>query len=49
MRHFKHQSVLMTERYLPRLKTDPELLNEVFEAREHLIAGRLDNILAPNV
>lgn len=42
MRHFKHQSVLMTERYWPSI--DPDLLNELFEANNELIAERLDSI-----
>ena len=41
MRHFKHASILLTERYLP---TDPELLNDIFEASESLIAERLDSV-----
>jgi integrase len=41
MRHFKHASILMTEQYLP---TDPELLNDIFEASESLIAERLDSV-----
>jgi hypothetical protein len=39
MRHFKHVSVLMTERYMPN---DPELINDLIEASEELVAERLD-------
>lgn len=41
MRHFKHVSLQMTERYFP---DDPDLINEVIEASESLIAERLDSI-----
>jgi integrase len=41
MRHFKHQSVLMTERYIDY---DPDLLNEVFDAMQELLEERLDSI-----
>jgi integrase len=41
MRHFKHVSMQMTERYYPN---DPELLNDIYEAHEELIAERLDTI-----
>jgi len=41
MRHYKHQSVLMTERYLPN---DPELVAEIFEATEGIVAERLEAI-----
>ena len=41
MRHFKHVSIQMTERYFPN---DPELINEIYEAQEDLIAERLDVI-----
>jgi integrase len=42
MRHFKHVSIQMTERYFPN---DPELLNEIIEASEELIAERLTSVL----
>jgi integrase len=41
MRHFKHASVLMTERYLV---SDPELLSEIYEAVHSVIFENLDSI-----
>jgi hypothetical protein len=41
MRHFKHVSLQMTERYFP---DDPELIGEIIEASEALIAERLDTV-----
>jgi hypothetical protein len=41
MRHFKHVSIQMTERYFPN---DPELLNNLIESSEELIAERLDSV-----
>jgi hypothetical protein len=40
-RHYKHLSTLMTEAYLPN---DPELVSELIEASEELMAERLDSI-----
>lgn len=39
MRHFKHVSVLMTERYLSH---DPELLADIFEAHYTILSDRID-------
>lgn len=44
MRHFKHVSVLMTERYLPALGADPELLQEVFDETRLFVQERLDDV-----
>jgi hypothetical protein len=41
MRHFKHVSIQMTEKYFPN---DPELMNDLIEASEELIAERLDSV-----
>ena len=41
MRHFKHVSILMTERYLPN---DLDLIGEIIEASEALIAERLETV-----
>lgn len=41
MRHFKHVSIQMTERYFP---DDPELINDLIEASEELMAERLDSV-----
>ena len=41
MRHFKHVSIQMTERYFPN---DPELINEIIEASEELIAETLSRV-----
>lgn len=43
MRHFKHVSVLMTERYLEQ---DPELLSELVEASEALVEESLDRVFS---
>lgn len=43
MRHYKHISILMTERYFPE---DPDLISDICEASEQLIAQRLDAVLA---
>jgi hypothetical protein len=42
MRHYKHISILMTERYFP---DDPELISDICEASEQLIAQRLDAVI----
>jgi hypothetical protein len=41
MRHSKHVSIQMTERYFP---DDPELINDLIEASEELMAERLDSV-----
>lgn len=41
MRHFKHMSVLMTEKYL---SFDPEQVNDIFEASQTIIGERLTSI-----
>jgi len=42
MRHFKHVSVIMTEGYLRA--HDPEMLADIFEASQAIVAERLDSI-----